>query len=290
MREAAARIILRDQDDGPIASIMITSCVSSEPRHLVSIETALLLARFHRRVLLIDCDTDHSQLSHALGASKSVGIRQLPIAQDRPTVEAISQLLIATDDKQIDFLPAGPESGEESWIDPRSLRSTIEVMQEVYDVIIVNGPSIMGSAESILLAAEVDASVFAVFINQSRFDHLILCEEVASDAGVNVGGSILQRGKRKCSIALRTNQTVAAQKSISRASVSRASVSRASVLEASVLEASVSAASVSKSESFTHRETETDESSLKREIEELQNELLEIQSGGTEKRGTSPMP
>ena len=214
VREAAARIILRDQDNGPTPSVMITSCVSSEPRHLVSIETAILLARFRRRVLLIDCDTDHSQLSHVLGASKSVGIRQLPVGTINPTFEAISQLLIATEDDHIDFLPAGVDAGEESWIDPRSLRNTIQAMQDVYDVVIVNGPSIMGSAESVLLAAEVDASVFAVFINQTRYDHLALCEEVAADAGINVGGSILQRGKRKCSLVCNPIKRVARTRNV----------------------------------------------------------------------------
>ena len=83
-REAVARVILRDQDSFDTISLMITSCLSNEPRHLVSQEVACLLASFQRRVLLIDCDTDRSQLSQSVGASKMVGIRQLPADVSRP--------------------------------------------------------------------------------------------------------------------------------------------------------------------------------------------------------------
>lgn len=262
VREAATRIILRDQDNASTPTVMITSCVSSEPRHLVSIETALLLARFRRRVLLIDCDIDHSQLSYALGASKSVGMRQLPVGEITPTFEAISQLLVATDDDHIDFLPAGPDAGDTSWIDPRSLRSTIAAMREVYDVIIVNGPSLMGSAESVLLANEVDASVFAVFINQSRFDQLSICEAIAFDAGVSVGGSILQRGKRRCNLRLQPNQT--ALRNAKRPTPSSQPV------EPNQQECA--------NEDASH--DTIDELNLQRNIDELQQELRRIQSSG----------
>ena len=53
----------------------------------------------------------------------------------------------------------------------------------------------MGSAESVLLAAEVDHSVFSTFVNKSRWDQLLTCEEAAQNAGVPLSGCIYHSGK-----------------------------------------------------------------------------------------------
>jgi capsular polysaccharide biosynthesis protein/Mrp family chromosome partitioning ATPase len=201
-REAVARVVLRDQDSLDTISLMITSCLPSEPRHLVSQEIACLLASFQRSVLLIDCDTDRSQLNQSAGASSMVGIRQLPVGVPDHAYEAIAQLIVATKDDLVDFLPSGPVAGPSSWIEPRSLRSVISVMKDHYDVIIVNGPSFLASAESALLAAEVDRNLFATFFNMSRWDQLLRCEETAESAGITISGSVLHDGRGKSKLQL----------------------------------------------------------------------------------------
>ena len=211
-REAVARVILRDQDSCDTISLMVTSCLSNEPRHLVSQEVACLLASFQRRVLLIDCDTDRSELSQTVGASKMVGIRQLPVGVPDRSYEAIAQLIVATQDDHIEFLPIGPVAGPVSWIDPRSLRWVISVMKDQYDVIIVNGPSFLSSAESALLAAEVDRNLFATFFNKSRWDQLLRCEETAESADVSINGSILHNGKSHVKLQLTPNQPIAGRR------------------------------------------------------------------------------
>jgi capsular polysaccharide biosynthesis protein len=195
VREAATRLILRDLHSTRTTTLMVTSCIASEPRHLISQEIAVLLAGYQRTVLLIDCDTDRGQLSQSLGANSSIGIRQMPRCGESPACEAVSRILIATDNQSIDFLPIGPTDEHRWWVDPRSLRGVLRVMRDRYDVIVVNGPSLMGSAESVLLAAEVDHSVFSTFVNKSRWDQLLTCEEAAQNAGVPLSGCIYHSGK-----------------------------------------------------------------------------------------------
>lgn len=203
VREAVARIILRDTGGADTTTLMITSCVAGEPRHLISQEMGLLLGSYGRRVLLIDCDTDRAQLSHALKASRFDGIRQLMAGGDDQKTEAMMKLVKPTNQDQLDFIPIGLTENGQDWIDPRTLRRVISAMRPRYDVIIVNGPSMMGSAETALLAEEVDTSVFAVFIDRSRWDHLMLCEESACRSGIPVGGSILHTGYGKSDLALK---------------------------------------------------------------------------------------
>jgi Mrp family chromosome partitioning ATPase/capsular polysaccharide biosynthesis protein len=196
VREAGARILLCEQEDDVTASVMVTSCAAHEPRHLIAQELALLLGSFQRRVLLLDCDTEKSQLSHALGAARLSGMRQLSAqANDDITRDAISSLLVPAEQNNVDFIPVGHDEDQQSWVDSRTLRSVIDAMQPIYDAIIVSGPSMIGSAESLLLAAEVETSVFAVFVDGSRWNQLVLCEDAAAQSGLSISGSILHHGK-----------------------------------------------------------------------------------------------
>ena len=196
--------MLRDQGN---TTVMVTSCTATEPRHLVSEELAVLLASYHRRVLLIDCDTDRSQLSLILGASQREGMRQLSGQEGSIARDRVTSLIVPAKQTNLDFLPIGPVTGPSSWVDPRQLRAVISLLRTQYDVILVNGPSVMGSAESLLLAAEVDTSLFSVFMNQTRWNQLTLCEESVTDSGISVSGSLLHGGKRNIGGNLRRKES-----------------------------------------------------------------------------------
>ncbi|QEG02184.1 tyrosine kinase [Stieleria maiorica] len=206
VREAAARIILRNQDASRPVALMVSSCIADEPRHLISQELVMLLGNFGRRALLVDCDTDRSQLSHALGAAQSPGIRQLSVGSESLSAEAITERLIATNQSAVDFLPIGTMADDQTWIDPRMLRAVVAAMRQHYDAIIINGPSIMGSAEGALLAEEVDSSVIAVFVDHSRWNQLVLCEQSAAESGIPLSGSILHPGTGKPGLRLNPDQ------------------------------------------------------------------------------------
>lgn len=207
VREAATKILLRKQEGADASSLMITSCTATEPRHLVSQEMAVLLGSRGQRVLLIDCDTDQSRLSQILGASQLDGIRQLMSEGKDPTTETINEWVVETNHQEVRFLPIGRADDESNWLDPRTLRRAIDAFRSHFDAIIVNGPSMMGSAESALLADEVETNVIAVFINQSRWNHVMLCEDSACQSGIRLGGSILYGGRGKPDLKLRLNQS-----------------------------------------------------------------------------------
>lgn len=206
VREAGARILLRDQQGSCTTSVMVTSCAASEPRHLVAQELAMLLGGFRRRVLLVDSDSMEAALSRQLGAAELPGMRQLSMERGPLTEDAVAGLVIPTDENEVDFLPAGGEEAGLEWIDPRTLRTVIEAMRPFYDAVIVNGPSMMGSAESLMLASVVDTTVFAVFRNRSRWSDLLHCEESASQSGLAISGSILHGGKAPASLRLQPDQ------------------------------------------------------------------------------------
>ena len=190
-RQAAARLMLHGQQGQPLPTVMISSAVSTEPRHWVAADLAATLRQFHQRTLLIDCDTSEDKLSHTLGAQRLPGIRQLSSDQ-----ADASRYIVPSDQDGIDFLPQGHGDSRDRWIDPQILSSVIDSVRHKYQAIIVVGPAVTSDAECLLLASHVDITLLSVFIGVSRWDQLTASERSAHQSGVSIGGSILHSGKR----------------------------------------------------------------------------------------------
>ena len=75
-----------------------------------------------------------------------------------------------------------------------------------YEAIIINGPPISSDVESLLLASYVDQFVFGVFGGISRWDELIMGEQIAIHSGISVLGSVLHSGKASVSLDLQCDK------------------------------------------------------------------------------------
>ncbi len=190
LSEAAARFMLPNKSGKTIPSLMVSSASADEPRHLVSLELARAFQSFRRRTLLIDCDTSGSYLSRQLGADQLPGLLQVC-----PDQMNSRQYVVPSCEEGLDFLPLGLGQGAEPWIDPQLLQSVLDSLGNDYDAIVVNGPAMMSSAESLLLASQVDQTLLAVFVGTSRWNQLAASEQIAVQAGIAVFGSVLHSGK-----------------------------------------------------------------------------------------------
>ncbi len=177
-REAAAKMMLLNQNGHSIPTLMVSSATASEPRHLAATELARALCKFHRRTLLIDADASGNRLSRALGAERLAGLRQLPSGSDA------RHLIIPSEEEQLDFLSIGPREDDDNWVDPESLGHVIESMRHHYQAIVVNGPAMLSTAESLLLASQVDVLLMTVQVATSRWNQLAVAAESLVQAGI----------------------------------------------------------------------------------------------------------
>lgn len=189
-REAAAQMILAESNDHPIPSMMVSSAASGESRHLVATDLARSLCKFRRRTLLIDADATSNRLSRAFSADRLPGLRQLTLSSD------VRHLIVPSEHSDLDFVPIGLREDDESWIDPEVLEHVLTALRNDYRAIVVCGPAIMSSAESLLLASKTDLLLIAVQVGSSRWNQLATSAQSAVQAGIRIGGCILQYGKR----------------------------------------------------------------------------------------------
>jgi succinoglycan biosynthesis transport protein ExoP len=188
-REVVARMILANANYQEMPSLMVASLSIGEPQHFVALDVAHALASFQRKTLLIDCDLCEASLTRHLAAEQRAGVRQA--CADRSSLE---RFIVPSSREEIDFMPLGLSQGA-GRVDPREFKRVLESLRSHYDAIVVNSSSILESADCLLLASQVDQTLFSVFAGVSRWDQLMYSELAAGSAGVLVTGNVMHSGK-----------------------------------------------------------------------------------------------
>lgn len=138
--------------------VLVTSCTPREGKSTSSIGLARSYAAMRDRVLLVDGDLRRPSLAPMLGARIGPGLGD--ILAGTASIETAVQKL---DDQRFDLLIAG-----QSDLDPVGLLSsdavaaTLEALGQLYDVIIIDGPPVLGIADAILLAGHAEVAVFVI--------------------------------------------------------------------------------------------------------------------------------
>ena len=151
-------------DRGLPRSILITSAGASEGKSISSLAIGRHFATMGLTVLLVDADLRNPSLHAKLGQSNGIGLSNYLIGACRPP-EAIR----ATDLPGLAFMPTGPlpPNAADLLASPR-LHALLSAGLDVFDLIVVDGPPVMGLADAQLLSSAVSATVLVVGAGQAR--------------------------------------------------------------------------------------------------------------------------
>jgi len=146
---------------GPPRSILVTSSGPSEGKSTSSYAVARGFAQIGRRVVLIDADMRKPAQHHNVGVKNEVGLANV-LANQR----TVDQVLLSTDQDNMDFIPAGPiPVNPAELIAGPGMQSMLEVLKQRYDIIIVDAPPVLGLADAPALASQIEGTVFVVQAN-----------------------------------------------------------------------------------------------------------------------------
>ncbi len=162
VREAASQFLLMLESDTSRGSILITSATQHEPRSVPCAELVDILADSGRDVLLVNLDARDTLLTKqwANGASRRVRIAECDREIQTSSAMPYDYLGWNDGDDAFGFLASG------------RLPKTIEALKQRYDAIVVLGPPVLENAETVLIAASIDASLMVTRPGRSRTDCL----------------------------------------------------------------------------------------------------------------------
>lgn len=144
--------------DGAPASLLVSSARPAEGKSTTAYAVALNLARVGKRVLLIDGDLRNPSMHRVVGVENERGMSNL--LSGSSDLQSVVQ---RTRQENLFFIPCGPlpPNPAELWGSDR-LRHFLAEARNSFDHVIVDGPPVLGFADSPLLAASVGGVLFVL--------------------------------------------------------------------------------------------------------------------------------
>ena len=144
--------------DGAPSSLLITSARPAEGKSTTAYAIALNLARVGRRVLLVDGDLRNPSMHRVVGVENERGMSNLLSGS-----ADLASVVQRTSLENLFFIPCGPlpPNPAELWGGDR-LRQVVVEARNNFDHVVIDGPPVLGFADSPLLAASVGGVVFVV--------------------------------------------------------------------------------------------------------------------------------
>jgi polysaccharide biosynthesis transport protein len=169
-------------------AILVTSAQPGDGKTSFCVGLARSLAQSRMRVLVIDADPYRSQLATAFGASSCPAFG--PIADHRVRLDDIVQ---ADAKSAAHFIPAPNEGDLQLLLHSGGFAMLLEEARQAYDIVIIDTPPVMTSADAALVSRFADTCLLLVRWGRTSWDEMTaavgflrLCR-VAVDGIVMVG-------------------------------------------------------------------------------------------------------
>jgi capsular exopolysaccharide synthesis family protein len=173
-----------------LKSVMLMSALSGEGVSTVALGLAASMADGARQgVLLVDLNSVNPDLADRLGVYPTVGLREL-IAKDATPADAIMETSIS----RLFLIGNGKASADFS--QPGSLglfEELIRTLRSDFDHVIIDGGSLRGSPDSLLVASKVDGVLLVVQAERTGSDVVRDASDQLRMAGANLLGAVLNR-------------------------------------------------------------------------------------------------
>jgi polysaccharide biosynthesis transport protein len=144
--------------DGTPSSLLVTSSRPAEGKTTSSLAIAAGFARLGLKVLLIDGDMRDPSLHKILARDNGVGLSNLLAGGSD-----ISPAVQPTNYRNLSFLPCGPlPPNPAELLSGGKMRAVLKAARHAFDLVVIDGPPVMGLSDAPLLASVVDGVVVVV--------------------------------------------------------------------------------------------------------------------------------
>jgi polysaccharide biosynthesis transport protein len=198
-------------------SVMVTSAIAGEGKSTVAANLAIALARAGRRVVLVDLDLRRPSLDYLFNLEEWPGLTDVVHGQAR-LGDALAPIAIApSDDKgdassgngkrllvggRLEILPSGStphDTGQ--FVSAPALDVVLHTLRARADLVLIDAPPLLGTADAVALSAKVDALMVVVRLHLMRRSLLSGLAQVvdvcpASKLGFVLAGSGLEARER----------------------------------------------------------------------------------------------
>lgn len=176
--------------EGLPKALLITSSMPGEGKSFTALMVAKQFAAMGYRALLIDADLRNASLHRKLELDNSLGLSNYLTSGCTPS-EAIQRV---GDRHQFFFMASGPlPPNSAELLGSLRMQYLIDVTTRAFDLVIVDGPPVMGLADAPLLTKSVKTTLFVVSAGETRKTALQSSLKRLTLARANVIGLVLSK-------------------------------------------------------------------------------------------------
>ncbi|HPO16788.1 MAG TPA: CpsD/CapB family tyrosine-protein kinase, partial [Candidatus Hydrogenedentes bacterium] len=168
-------------------TLMLTSAVPGEGKTTTAVNTAVTMADFGMRVLIVDTDLRRPNVHRVLRMERGLGLADVLKGEVdidsvvRPT--RIRNLWIVSSGR----VPSNPSE----LIGSERMTEVMKRLGEEFDIVICDAPSVLVVTDPVLLATHVDTCIMVVSTNNARRETVIRANKLLQSAKINVVGVLL---------------------------------------------------------------------------------------------------
>ncbi|WFE21638.1 hypothetical protein O7621_28115 [Solwaraspora sp. WMMD937] len=188
-RQIRANLLLRAAGSR-FASLTVTGSVPGEERTATAANIAIAFARAGEPVVLVDADVRHPGVHRLFDVPNTVGLTSVLRGE-----VAAEQATHRHPDLPLYVLPAGPAGPgpSEQLLASDALAPALESMRLGGRFVVVDAPSLLSDAETLLLASVTDATLLVARVGFTRADRLAVAADVLRALPVNLVGLVATR-------------------------------------------------------------------------------------------------
>ncbi|MBW4827964.1 MAG: polysaccharide biosynthesis tyrosine autokinase [Clostridiaceae bacterium] len=174
--------------ENQIKSILITSPTLNEENVTVVVNLAISMAQGDEKILLIDGDLRKPNVHKFFDMENNYGLSNV-LNEDINYKEVIKEV---KNNSNLDILTSGPIlSRSIELLNSKDMKSFINKVSNEYDTIIINGPSLGGVSDSILLSTIVDSILLICTSGQSKVNEFRIGKDLINNINPNILGIVL---------------------------------------------------------------------------------------------------
>ena len=170
-------------------TLFITSSRPSEGKTTTAICLAKSLSQIGLQVLLIDCDLRNASVHRRLGMSNEVGLSNYLSGSKSP-----EEVVQTSDTKGLVLMSSGPlPPNPAELLSGPKFPALLALAAESFDVVVLDGPPIMGLADAPLIASTARATMLVVAANETRRNTARVALRRLRMSRANVIGALLNK-------------------------------------------------------------------------------------------------
>ncbi|WP_324808312.1 polysaccharide biosynthesis tyrosine autokinase [Sphingomonas sp. LY29] len=174
---------------GVPATLLFTSSRPSEGKSTTSLTLAKEFARAGKRVVLIDADMRKPTLHRTVGKPNKIGLSNVLAHQAK-----VSDAIQAIETPRMDIISSGPfPPSPAELLGSDMLGNLLAILGEEYDIVLIDGPPVLGLADAPRLAATVAGTIFVVEANGAHRGHAKSALKRLQTTGARVIGAVLTK-------------------------------------------------------------------------------------------------